>query len=85
MEKRIDFSKIEIKDIENNSITLDVRKPLGNSIYMQGQNIEERDLGRAIYYSDGEVTLTDTQIESVKRFVSMYPYITREAIYELLK
>ena len=85
MTKKVDFSDVKIKDIEGQEVQLDLRKPLGNVIYMQGQTVEECDLGRAIYYSGGEVELTDEQQAVVKRFAETYPYLTRSAILEALR
>jgi hypothetical protein len=47
---------------------------------MQAADIEERDLGRKIYYANGDVELTDQQVEVVKRFAARYSYVLREAV-----
>lgn len=82
---KVNFANVLIKDIEGNEVALDIRKPLGNIIYMQGVNVEECDLGRTIYYSDGEVELTEANKATVERFAGTYPYLTREAILAQLK
>ena len=51
---------------------------------MQGANIEERDLGRKIYYANGDVELTDKQVEVVKRFAARYSFVLREAVEKAL-
>lgn len=81
---KVNFRKIPFQDIEGNEQMFDCQKALGNAIYMQGQNIEERDLGRIIYYAEGEVELTDQQVEVVKRFAGIFSYVLSEAILEAL-
>ncbi len=81
--KKIDFRKIRIKDVEGNDIPADISKQLGNQMYMQGQNIEECELGRDIYHN-GEVELDEQQAKTVERFVSSYSYIMRTPILEML-
>lgn len=81
--KKIDFRKITIKDVEGNDIPADISKQLGNQMYMQGQNIEECELGRDIYHN-GEVELDEQQAKTVERFVGSYSYIMRTPILEML-
>ena len=38
--KKIDFTKIEVQDIEGRTLKVDITKNLGNQLYMQGQNVE---------------------------------------------
>lgn len=82
--KKINFKEIEIEDIEKNIQKVDISKPLGNQLYLQGRDIEECDLGRDIYYSDGEMELTDKQAQMVLNAVQGYPFVTRRAIAKLL-
>ena len=77
---KVNFRTITFKDIEDKEQLFDCQKGLGNAIYMQGADIEERDLCRKIYYADGEVELTDKQVEVVKRFAAHYSYVLREAV-----
>ena len=46
--KKVNFKEITIKDINGNDIVADFQKQLGNQLYMQGQNIEECELGKKI-------------------------------------
>lgn len=84
MTKKINFTALEVEDIEGNKQKVDIAKALGNQLYMQGQHIEECELGRAIYHSTGEMELTEEQAKSVLRVVECYPYISRNAIQILL-
>lgn len=82
--KLINFKAIEVEDIEGNKQRVDIAKALGNQLYMQGMNVEECDLGRAIYYSEGEMELNDEQAKSVLRITASYPYLSRHAIEKRL-
>ena len=81
---KVNFRTITFRDIEDKEQLFDCQKELGNAIYMQAANIEERDLGRKIYYADGDVELTDKQVEVVKRFASRYSFVLREAVENAL-
>ena len=81
---KVNFRTITFRDIEDKEQLFDCQKELGNAIYMQAADIEERDLGRKIYYADGEVELTDKQVEVVKRFASRYSFVLREAVEKAL-
>jgi len=81
---KVNFKTITFKDIEDKEQLFDCQKELGNAIYMQAADIEERDLGRKIYYADGEVELTDQQVEVVKRFAARYSFVLREAVEKAL-
>lgn len=77
---KVNFRTIPFRDIEDKEQLFDCQKELGNAIYMQAADIEERDLGRMIYYANGDVELTDQQVEVVKRFAARYSYVLREAV-----
>lgn len=83
MSKTVDFRTIGIKNIEGQIETADVSKQLGNVMYMQGQNIEECELGRAIYHN-GQVELNQKQEDMVRRFIQPWSYVLRSAIEETL-
>jgi hypothetical protein len=78
--KKVDFSKITIKDIEGNDVQADFQKQLGNQLYMQGRNIEECELGRRIYHAEGEVELSDDECRMVANATQGYSYVARIAI-----
>lgn len=83
--KKINFKAIEVEDIEGQVQKVDIAKALGNQLYMQGQNVEECELGRLIYFSETAMELNDEQMQIVKRFTRSYPYISRHAIDLLLE
>lgn len=65
---KIDFSKIEIEDIEGKKVAVDVSKELGNMMYLGADDIAVCDLGREIYHKK-EVELTDAQAKQVRVYV----------------
>lgn len=65
---KIDFAKVPIKDIEGNTITVDISKELGNMMYLKAQDIAVADLGHEIYHKK-EVELTREQAKYVKLYV----------------
>lgn len=81
--KKVDFRKITLKNVEGEEMSVDFSKQLGNQMYMQGQNIEECELGKRMYF-DGEVEMNEKDIEVVKRFVAGYPYVSRTAVMDAI-
>lgn len=84
--KKVNFKTIIIKDIEGSDVQADFQKQLGNQLYMQGQNIEECELGKKIYFTpDGEATeLDDKEVAIVRKAVQGYSYVARTAIEQAL-
>lgn len=82
---KVNFAKIVIKDIEGREVEADFQKQLGNQLYMQGRNIEECELGKRIYFAQGEVELSDKECAIVKQAVQGYSYIARTAIENQIK
>ena len=82
---KVNFSKIVIKDIEGRDVQADVQKQLGNQLYMQGRDIEECELGKRIYFAQGEVELTDKEAAIVTQAVQGYSYVARIAIENAMK
>ena len=85
--KKVNFKTITIKDINGNDIVSDFQKQLGNLLYMQGQNIEECELGKKIYFTpDDEATeLDDKEVAIVRKAVQGYSYVARTAIEQALE
>ena len=84
--KKVNFKTITIKDIEGRDVQADFKKQLGNMLYMQGQNIEECELGKKIYFTpDDEATeLDDKEAAIVRKAVQGYSYVARTAIEQAL-
>ena len=97
MTKKVNFAEIIIRDINGQEQKADVRVMLGNMLYMQGQNIEECELGQAIYHSgkktnDGgggegpeALELSDKQCAIIKQFAERLPYVMRTGLIEAVK
>ena len=81
--KTVDFRQIGVNNIEGQLEIADVSKQLGNQMYMQGQNIEECELGRDIYHK-GQVELSQKQEDMVRRFIKPWAYVLRSAIENML-
>ena len=82
---KVNFKQIIIKDIEGREQTADFSKQLGNQLYMQGRDIEECELGKRIYFADGELELSEKECAIVRNAVQGYSYIARTAIENQLK
>lgn len=78
---KIDFSKILVKDIEDNKMELDVSHELGNMLYLNAKDIAVADLGHEIYHKK-EVELNDEQAKVVADFVnkSFKAFVKREIL-----
>ena len=85
MIRKINFKQIAVKDINGNEQEVDFSQLLGNQLYMEGQNIEECELGKKIYFAEGEVELDDKEVEIAKAYIRRYSYIIRTAIDDMLK
>jgi hypothetical protein len=82
---KVKFANIKIKDIEGNEQIADFQKQIGNQLYMTGQNIEECELGKRIYFAEGEVELTPEECTMVRRVTAGYSYVARIAIDAAMK
>ena len=80
---KIDFTKVPMKDIDGKEFKADVHKELGQQLYMQGQTMEECDLGSLIYHTDGPVELNLEPGAGVSRWVDRWRYVTRTAVKTL--
>ena len=89
MTKKVNFAEIIIRDINGQEQKADVRQLLGNMLYMQGQNIEECELGQAIYHSGNEdpkeLELSDKQQKIITDFAERLPYVMRTGLIETVK
>ena len=82
--KKVDFKKVMMEDIHGNPMPGDFHEILGNQLYMQGRDIRECELGRKIYFAEGEIELTDDEAKTVKEAVKGWSYIARTAIEKML-
>lgn len=81
----IDFSKIDVKDIEGNIVTVDISKELGNMMYLQAQDIAVADLGHDIYHKK-KVSLNKEQVGYVREYVERgFKAIVKRELFKLLK
>ena len=85
MNRKINFKEIAVTNIEGNVEKVDISSLLGNQLYMEGQNIEECELGKKIYFANGEVELTDAEAGIIMMFMRRYSFVIRSAVSEILK
>ena len=83
--KKVDFTKIMIVDVEGHEVAADIAAQLGNMMYMQGQSIDECELGRDIYHSQGEMELSDKQSKIIERMADGMKYVLRKALKDAVK
>lgn len=79
---KVNFHAITLKDIEDHNVQADFAQDLGQQLYMQGQTMEEVELGRTVYKSpkDKPIELTVEQAALISRWVDRWPYVSRQAV-----
>jgi hypothetical protein len=82
--KQVNFREIIIEDIRGEKVKADLQEVLGNQLYMQGRDIKECELGRKIYFAEGEIELTDDEAKIVRDAVKGWSYVARTAIEKML-
>ena len=81
---KIDFRKIQVKDIEGNNSTVDIAKMLGNAIYQKTADLGELELAQRIY-KNGEVELSTDEAERIKEYVrTNFVAVVQVAVNEAL-
>ncbi len=83
--KKVNFCEIIIEDIRGEKVKADFHEVLGNQLYMQGADIKECELGRKIFFADGEVELTDEEVKTVINAVQSWRYVAKTAILKALE
>ena len=86
--KKVDFSKIEMVLIDGTKVKTDFQhgeNGIGNQLYMTGRDIEACELGKKIYFADGEGELDEKEIQIVTNAVAGWSYVARTAIIEAMK
>ena len=84
---RVDFSKIEVPNIDDTYQNADIRKSFGTQLYTQGQSKEESELGHAIWHQKDEepLELTDEQIKIAETWIKRIPsYVARSALLKAI-
>ena len=83
--KKVNFREIVIEDIRGEKIKADFQEVIGNQLYMQGADIKECELGRKIFFTEGEVELSDEEVKTVSNAVQQWRYIAKTAIMKALE
>ena len=63
-------------------INIDISADLADAIYQGTTSIEDYQLAIAIFNSDGEVELTEPQIQSIAKYISSFPVWIQIAIID---
>ena len=63
-------------------ISIDISADLADAIYQGTTSIEDYQLAVAIFNSDGEVELTEPQIQSIVKYISSFPVWVQIAIID---
>ena len=81
---KIDFRKIQVKNIEGTVEPFDISKVLGNTIYQKTADLDELELAQNIY-KNGEVELSAEQAERIKEYVKTnFIAVVQIAVNEIL-
>ena len=67
---KIDFRKIEVKDIEGNNSTVDIAKELGNAIYNNTTDLGELEFAQEVY-KHGEVEVDSEKAEIIRKYMEV--------------
>lgn len=93
MEKKtFDFSKVEILSLDGKKMgTEQLRAEVCNSLYMQGQDITECELGQKLWHAKDAATGAFTPVEiseeeekKLRAQFEKYPYLIRTALLKVL-
>ena len=97
MAKKVNLSALEIRGIDGSKQRVNIQDEVANLIYMQGQSIQDCELGRKIYNggrdqngvlnkdADRTVELSDDELKVVERIAAQFPYVIRIAIDAAIK
>lgn len=77
---KVNFAKVEIQpEVEGPKKVLDCRKAVGNLVWGTSTDIETSDFGKTIYYSEGEIDVTEEAAKSI------FSIITNSGCYAPVK
>lgn len=85
---KVDFSKIELEMIDGDKTLVDFQhgeNGLPNQIYMQAREIKWKEFGSRLYHADGEVELTDEEVEYIRNHIKTWSLVARQGIEEALR
>jgi beta-xylosidase len=80
---KIDFSKLEISDIDETKVIIDISKDLGKIMYENSFTDDELLLGKDIYVKK-EIDVNKVRAEAIKKYLSSFKAFVRIPLLELL-
>lgn len=69
--KRINFKKLNIEFEIDNFREIDMRSKIGNAIHVAAETVPMAELARKIYYSDGDVEISDEDYQQMMKIISL--------------
>lgn len=83
----VNFNAIQYESIDGTTGHLNIKRDLANILYMQGETIEESELGRRIFNTPAEIELSPEDVEIVIKYVKKYytSIVVKNAITNSLK
>jgi len=92
MEKKtFDFSKVEILSLDGKPMgTEQLRAEVCNSLYMQGKDLTECELGQKLWHAVGAngeplaIEITEAEEKILRTNFEKYPYLIRTALVKQL-
>ena len=80
---KVDFKNVELPQVDGSVITANFQQQLGNHLYMTGNDIETCELGKRIYFAEGEIEVSDKEAAIIKGMIAPWSYVARTAIAKL--
>lgn len=68
--KKVNFKEFAVQmEIEGDPIKMDIRKDIGNFIYQTSPELGALDLARKIYYSEGEIEISLSEVSLITALI----------------
>lgn len=65
--KKVNLKELRVQiELEGEPVKMDVRKDIGNFIYQNSRDLGALELARKIYFSDGDVEMSQQEISVLK-------------------
>jgi len=82
--KKIDFRKVPVINIDGKMELADISKTLGNLIFSSAKDIDEDTLSKDIYHN-GEIDLTDKSKDTILESAKNFAYFLRESLKKYIE
>ena len=85
---KADFSKVELAMIDGSKQIVDFQHTqdgLANQMFMQAREIKWYELALRIYHADGDVELSDEEVEYILNFIKPWSIVAQKGIEAAIK